>query len=246
MTSTDINTRQQQQHLYHHEKSKGMCELLVHSRTLPGGLVRRPVSFQHQYNNSNKNINNKNIIVKLTMALDGSLFLNQHMNHNNIVPSIQTMIQHYQQHMHQVSIVLDTLLAYQQKEKQHSHHHQSMKTTLVRHDHQTQIEIILPSSLFSPHPPSKGRAKMWLQSILDGMDPSSSSTAGAFVISEHDGDTQPIDPAYFRELQLFLDQVDSMIGSSFGMMQSSRRQKQQQIPSSSSSSTTTATTSTIS
>ena len=207
---------QQQTFLYHHEKSKGMCELLVHSRT-PGGLVRRPVCFNNNKNNNNNNKRCASILIKLTIALDGSLFLAKHFKHNSIIESIQDMAQHYHRHVERVLLLLDELLKYQQKQP---HYSPPIKAAFTRHhDHQTNMEIILPSSFFSPHSPSKGRARIWLRSVMD-IDP---TTETGFFISEHDNDTQPIDPTYFRELQLFLDQVDSMIGSGFGNIVPSSR-----------------------
>ena len=206
--------QQQQKIMYHHEKSKGICELLVHSRT-PGGLVRRPVCFNNHQNNNNNNKRRTSIVIKLTIALDGSLFLAKHFNHNSITESIQDMAQHYQKHAERVLLLLDKLLKHQQKQP---HYSPPIKAAFTRHhDHQTDMEIILPSSFFLPHSPSKGRARIWLRSIMD-IDP---TTEPGFVISEHDNDTQPIDSAYFRELQLFLDQVDSMIGSGFGNIEPS-------------------------
>ncbi|KAG2221083.1 hypothetical protein INT45_009741 [Circinella minor] len=222
MAATDGRRRekqQQQKFLYHHEKSKGMYELLVHSRT-PGGLVCRPVSF----NNIQNNVRRTSIIVKLTIALDGSLFFAKHLNHNNIIQSIQDMAQDYHEHIAKVLLLLDKLLKYQEKQ---SHYSPPIKAALIgHHGHKSNMEIILPSAFFSPHSPSKGRARIWLQSIMD-IDP---ATETGFVISEQDGDTQPIDSAYFRELQLFLDQVDSMIGNSFSNIAPSSLQSLSSTP----------------
>ncbi|KAI9492621.1 hypothetical protein BDB00DRAFT_873197 [Zychaea mexicana] len=220
MATDGRRQQQQQQKFLYHEKSKGMCDLLVHSSSTtraPGGLVRRPVSFNK--NNINKRNNSPKkkqlTVVKITIALDGSVFLAQHFDHDNIIQSIQTMAEHYQEHICQVTLLLDKLLKVQQD---HLLYSPPTKATFSRNRNNNNIganstmEVTLPPSLFAPHPPSIGRARIWLRSVV-GIDP---EVSPGLTISEEEGDDdlqqQPVDPAYFKELQLFLDHVDSMIG----------------------------------
>ncbi|KAI8143693.1 hypothetical protein BJV82DRAFT_608523 [Fennellomyces sp. T-0311] len=178
-------TQGRRQKFLQYEKSRGMCELLVHSRT-PGGLVRRPVSFNHKI---------RSVIVKLTIILDGSKLFMEHIQHSkNIIQSIERMAQDYQEHIRLVALLLEKLLQQNDRTKA-----VFQNNTLV---------ITLPSSMFAPHSPSKGRAQLWLSSVV-GIDPE----LPGFDISEEDVDEQPIDLEYFKNLQHFLDHVDTLIES---------------------------------
>lgn len=179
-----------------------MSNLLIQSTPAqrPGLLVRRPVSFKRA------------VRVTLTMVLDGRAILqclstsNRTMmdDDDELVQTIQRMARQYQEHMQRITVVLTHL----------RRHDKALRVQIM---HKTTLHLTLPDSLFFPHSPSKARACVWLQDL--GIQPDTPGfelheetyTSTCSKQANNPASSAIIGPGYFKDIQLFLDQVDHLI-----------------------------------
>lgn len=209
-----------------------MSNLLLQSSPAqrPALLVRRPVSFKRA------------VRVTLTMVLDGRAIL-QCLSTNgsgdssngttmdddddDLVQAIQRMARQYQEHMQRITVVLTHL-------RRHD------KALRVKTIHKTTLHLTLPDSLFFPHSPSKARACVWLQDL--GIQPDTpgfelheetyTSTCSKQANSPA-ASSAIIGPGYFKDIQLFLDQVDHLIEHNMAFSNASSASRNNRIPTSS-------------
>ncbi|KAI7882558.1 hypothetical protein K492DRAFT_193366 [Lichtheimia hyalospora FSU 10163] len=205
---------------------RGMSNLLIQSTPAqrPGLLVRRPVSFKRA------------VRVTLTMVLDGRAILqcltsggggdNTTMDDDDeLVQTIQRMARLYQEHMQRITVVLTHL----------RRHDKALRVQIM---HKTTLHLTLPDSLFFPHSPSKARACVWLQDL--GIQPDTpgfelhEETYTSTCSKQANKDAAIIGPGYFKDIQLFLDQVDHLIERNMSFSNtSSSASRNSRIPTSS-------------
>lgn len=203
-----------------------MSNLLIQSTPAqrPGLLVRRPVSFKRA------------VRVTLTMVLDGRAILQCLStggggggtldDDDELVQTIQRMARQYQEHMQRITVVLTHL----------RRHDRALRVQIM---HKTTLHLTLPDSLFFPHSPSKARACVWLQDL--GIQPDTPGfelneetyTSTCSKQASNPASSAIIGPGYFKDIQLFLDQVDHLIERNMAFSNASSASQNNRIPTSS-------------